>query len=125
MILALRREEEKKPLKAVLEVLDQEPQLSQQQLRLVLWMCSRYFCTFYDALHTVLPIGLWYKYKEVWSGAGKPDCAAAGAIRTAAEWAAGADCLTGGPAAGIDFAAANGKTGACIGADTERTPDNG
>lgn len=73
MILALRREEEKKPLKAVLEVLDQEPQLSQQQLRLVLWMCSRYFCTFYDALHTVLPIGLWYKYKEVWSACGDPE----------------------------------------------------
>ena len=73
MILALRQDDGGKPLKAVLEVLDQQAQLSEQQMRLVLWMCSRYFCTFYDALHAVLPIGLWYKYTEVWSVRGDPE----------------------------------------------------
>ena len=47
-------------------VLDREPQLSAEQIRLALWMCQRYFCTFYDALHAILPIGLWYQHKELW-----------------------------------------------------------
>ena len=48
-------------------MLDEAPQLSDRQIRLALWMCQRYFCTFYDALHAILPIGLWYEHREIWS----------------------------------------------------------
>ena len=67
MILSLRQEMPEKPLKAVRAVLDEEPVVSEKELKLALWMCRRYFCTFYDALHTLLPAAVWYRYREIWS----------------------------------------------------------
>lgn len=67
MILSLRQEMPEKPLKAVRSVLDEEPVVSEKELKLALWMCRRYFCTFYDALHTLLPAAVWYRYREIWS----------------------------------------------------------
>lgn len=52
-----------KPLEAVL---DDTPLLDEEQLRLVRWMKARYFCTYYDAIRTILPSGIWFRYKEVW-----------------------------------------------------------
>ena len=66
MILSLSQGVPQGPLKAVRQVLDEEPVLSQKQMKLALWMCQRYFCTFYDALHTILPAGVWYSYRESW-----------------------------------------------------------
>ena len=48
-------------------LLDQEPVLTEKEIRLALWMRQRYFCTFYDALHTILPAAVWYRYREIWS----------------------------------------------------------
>ena len=42
-----------KPLKTVRSLLDEEPVVSDKEIRLALWMRQRYFCTFYDALHTI------------------------------------------------------------------------
>ena len=67
VILSQRQEVPDKPLKAVRSLLDEEPILTEQELRLVLWMTRRYFCTFYDALHTVLPAAVWYHYRETWT----------------------------------------------------------
>ena len=67
MVLAVESGQPERRLKAVLSVLDEAPQLSDRQIRLALWMCQRYFCTFYDALHAILPIGLWYEHREIWS----------------------------------------------------------
>ncbi len=50
-------------LKAVESVLDDMPLLTQQMLRLAAFMRQRYFCTFYDAIHAILPAGLWFKTK--------------------------------------------------------------
>lgn len=36
-------------------------------------MCQRYFCTFYDALHAILPIGLWYQHREIWTLQREPE----------------------------------------------------
>ena len=66
MILSLHPGVPEKPLKAVRQVLDDEPVLSEQQIRLALWMRQRYFCTLYDAIHTILPAGVWYTYRESW-----------------------------------------------------------
>ncbi len=66
MILSVRRGIPDKPLKAVRQVLDEEPVLSEKQIRLALWMRQRYFCTLYDAIHTILPAGVWYTYRESW-----------------------------------------------------------
>ena len=55
-----------KPLKTVRTLLDAEPVMSEKEIRLALWMRQRYFCTFYDALHTILPAAVWYRYREMW-----------------------------------------------------------
>ncbi len=67
MILSLRQEVPDKPLKAVRSLLDNEPVITERGLRLTLWMTRRYFCTFYDALRTVLPAAVWYHYREKWT----------------------------------------------------------
>ena len=45
MVLQLRQEVPAKPLKAIRSLLDQEPVLSEKEIRLALWMRQRYFCT--------------------------------------------------------------------------------
>ena len=48
-------------LKCVEQVLDEQPVLSMQQLRLAAFLRERYFCTFYDAIRAMLPAGLWFR----------------------------------------------------------------
>jgi len=52
-----------KPIDAVL---DDAPLLGDELLRLVRWMKARYFCTYYDAIRTILPSGVWFRYQELW-----------------------------------------------------------
>ena len=66
VILSLTTSLPDKPLKAVRQVLDEEPVLSAKQIRLALWMRQRYFCTVYDAIRTILPAGVWYSYRQNW-----------------------------------------------------------
>ena len=53
-------------LKPVSSVLDSEPVLSDEMLRLALWIRERYFCTVYDAVRAMLPAGLWYRMEAVY-----------------------------------------------------------
>lgn len=66
VVLSLYGAVPEKPLKAIRECLDDEPILSQREIKLALWMRQRYFCTLYDAIHTVLPAAVWYRYRELW-----------------------------------------------------------
>ena len=63
------------PLKALRLNLDGAPLVSQREIKLALWMRQRYFCTFYDAIRTILPAAVWYRYRELWqlTGAGALD----------------------------------------------------
>ena len=54
-------------LKTVETVLDEEPVVSQQLLRLAAFIRERYFCTFYEAIRAMLPAGLWFQTKETFS----------------------------------------------------------
>lgn len=56
-----------RPLKSVLAVLDEAPVITTGEIKLALWMRERYFCTFYEAMRTILPAGVWYHYKEVYT----------------------------------------------------------
>ena len=47
--------------------LDEEPILTQKQLRLAAFLRERYFCTFYDAIRCMLPAGLWFRTKNTFS----------------------------------------------------------
>ena len=53
-------------LKTVERVLDTEPLLSVYMLRLAAFLRERYFCTFYDAIRTMLPAGLWFKTEDTY-----------------------------------------------------------
>ena len=66
VILSVRREVPEKPLKAIRELLDTDPVITDREIKLALWMRQRYFCTFYDAVHTILPAAVWYRYREIW-----------------------------------------------------------
>ena len=62
IVLALRDRSDCEPekLKEVTEVLDSQPVLTQQQIQLALFMRERFFCTVYDAVRSMLPVGLWF-----------------------------------------------------------------
>ena len=53
-------------LKALRLNLDGTPVIAPREIRLALWMRQRYFCTFYDAIRTILPAAVWYRYQELW-----------------------------------------------------------
>ena len=53
-------------LKAVEKILDEQPVVSQQLLRLAAFVRERYFCTFYEAICAMLPAGLWFQTKETY-----------------------------------------------------------
>lgn len=60
IILALTEQSEYGEIKSVQQVLDEEPVLTPLQLKLALWMRERFFCTVYDAVKAMLPVGLWF-----------------------------------------------------------------
>ena len=51
-------------LKPVYQVMDREPVLSQTMLQLAAFLRERYFCTFFEGIHAMLPSGLWYDARE-------------------------------------------------------------
>ena len=65
-VLDVIRREKDKSLKPVAEVLDDKPVLDAEGIRLALFLQERYFCTFYDALKTILPAGIWYRFREIY-----------------------------------------------------------
>lgn len=52
--------------KSILTVLDEEPVLDGEALRLALWMRERWFCTVYDAARAMLPAGLYFSFQDRW-----------------------------------------------------------
>lgn len=60
LVLAMGEKAERQ-LKSIVDILDEEPLLSAEQIKLALWMRERFFCTVMEAVKTILPSGLWYK----------------------------------------------------------------
>ena len=77
MVLALDKAEDDPKLKPITRQLDPEPILSPELIRLAVWMHDRFFCTIYDALHAILPAGVWYRVSTVYCAAPELDEAAA------------------------------------------------
>ena len=50
--------------KSILTVLDEEPVLDGEALRLALWMRERYFCTVSDAVKAMLPAGMYFALRD-------------------------------------------------------------
>ena len=60
VILALSDHSDYEKLKPITAVLDDAPVLSQEQIKLALFMRERFFCTVYSAIKAMLPAGLWF-----------------------------------------------------------------
>ena len=60
IIMALEHSQ-RESLKYILSVLDDEPVLSEEMLKIAKFMKEHYFCSLYDAVKTMLPAGLNYK----------------------------------------------------------------
>ena len=56
-------------LKPISAVLDKETLLSQEMLELALWLKERTFCTVFDAVHAMLPSGLYLRVKPTFRAA--------------------------------------------------------
>ena len=51
-------------VKEIRSVPDKEPVLSQQMLDLALWMKERYYCTLFEAVKLMIPVGLQFRLKN-------------------------------------------------------------
>ncbi len=80
VILARETGPKRTGVKPLLSVLDDEPVLDGWGVSLALWMRQRYFCTMYEAVKTILPAGLWYRLREVFTLTEGLDRAAAGSL---------------------------------------------
>ncbi len=63
VVLSVEPEREER-LKFIDRCLDTEPVVDATMLRLAAFLRERYFCTFYDAIRTMLPAGLWFQSHE-------------------------------------------------------------
>ena len=61
VILSLTEDSNAKKLKTIDSFLDESPALSEEQIKLALWMSDRFFCTVFAALRAMLPAGMWFK----------------------------------------------------------------
>ena len=52
--------------KSILSVLDETPVLNEEMLKLCEYMKERTFCTYSDAIHTILPAGLNFKFSRTY-----------------------------------------------------------
>ena len=86
LILARVQEPKLPGSKAIRQVLDPEPVLDKASIDLALWMRGRYFCTVFEAVKTILPAGLWYGLREIWSLAMEPEAARSAAVGIPGAW---------------------------------------
>ncbi len=86
LILARSSEPKLPGVKAIRSVLDPEPVLDKAGIDLALWMRGRYFCTVFEAVKTILPAGLWYGLREIWSLAMEPETARSTAVGIPGAW---------------------------------------
>ncbi len=86
LILARVQEPKLPGSKAIRQILDPEPVLDKAGIDLVLWMRGRYFCTVFEAVKTILPAGLWYGLREIWSLAMEPEAARSAAVGIPGAW---------------------------------------
>lgn len=63
-VLSLREDSRHPKLKSIHALLDDEPVLDAEALKLTLWLRERYFCTCYEAARAILPAGLWHVLTE-------------------------------------------------------------
>lgn len=67
LILAIADSQPQRELKSVARVLDAQPVLSAEGVKMALWLRERCFCTLYDVIKSMLPAGMYYRMKDSYS----------------------------------------------------------
>lgn len=67
VVLAFREDTGEYRLKPIVEALDEQPVLTQEQLKLAAWMRERLYCTYFDCVRAMLPAGLWFRRNEMYT----------------------------------------------------------
>ena len=88
IVLACTNGEKTPRLKVILSVLDDEPVLDADGIALAFFLRQRCFCTMYEALKTILPAGLWYQVRELYSLTAEQDDPRFSAVRGGGQVAA-------------------------------------
>ena len=70
MILNISQSDDKK-LKFISEIIDEKPVLNDESLKMCEWMKEHTFCTYFDAIHALLPTGLTYKFVDYYTANGE------------------------------------------------------
>ena len=64
VVLSVSEKDQELDLKPVAALLEEEPVITDEQIRLAVWMRERFFCTAYEAFRAILPAGLWFRGSE-------------------------------------------------------------
>ncbi|MBR7071711.1 MAG: primosomal protein N' [Clostridia bacterium] len=67
MIFALETVTSTEKIKPVLTVTDEVPILNAEQIQLCFWLKEHTFCSYFDAVHLLLPVGLEYRLNDFFS----------------------------------------------------------
>lgn len=67
IILKISKGENNPKIKEILSVIDKEPVLNDEMLKMAEFMKSNIFCSYFDAIRTMLPTGLNYNFTEYFS----------------------------------------------------------
>lgn len=67
MILSLLQNVDVKNCKEIYSVTDREPILNDEMLKLCVWLHEYTFCTYFDAVNLMLPTGLKFKLRQVYT----------------------------------------------------------
>ncbi|MFI3324756.1 MAG: primosomal protein N' [Clostridia bacterium] len=73
VVLAYDNSKVDSKMKAIISVLEDEPVLTDEMIKLVFWIKQRYFCTLFEAVKLMLPAGISYKVNLVYKLSGKTD----------------------------------------------------
>lgn len=73
IILNLQELSARDHLKPVIEILDDYPVLNMKQIKLAIWLRETLYCTFFDCIRVMLPSGLWFRRKEIYTWIGSDD----------------------------------------------------
>ena len=66
IVLTIAPRSDEMRLKSILSLLDDEPVLDMDSIRLALWVRDQWFCTVYEAVRAMLPAGLWFSLQDIW-----------------------------------------------------------
>ncbi len=67
IILSLSDSSDYAKVKSIQSFLDKEPVLDAAMIKIVLWLRKNVFCTIWQALHAVLPSGIWFRVEDACS----------------------------------------------------------